>query len=724
MSKAPLSESSCASSAALSRRQLLAGAGALTGSLLVGWRANDAKAGAHAGVSEAELTGWLRINPDNTVTVYCAMAEMGQGVMTSLGALAAEELEVDWSSVDVIMPDSHPRFRTARGRRITGNSASVMSNFKPLREAGAAARSMLQTAAAKQWQVPAAECVAAAGAISHAASGRTATYAQLAAAAATLPVPEKFELKQPADWTLIGQRLPRVDIEAKVSGAAVFGADVDLPGLQVATIMACPRFGGSLASVDPAPAMAIKGVTQVVSLDTAVAVVADGYWNAQLGLQALQPEWDMSTAVTDDAEAISAAQLQALDGPAKVGKATGDTATAFATAAQVVTADYQVPFLAHMCMEPMNATVKIAGDSAELWVPTQAETDTVRAIAGALAIAPENVMVHSTLLGGGFGRRSYTDFALQAALIAKAVDGGPVKLIWSREEDMRQDKYRPAMSARYRGALNADGSVAALEVTATGPSLIDDFKLPPKLDSVINVMGLAGDGYKLEHQKLSYARLDAGVPIGIWRATLLSENGFFAESFVDELATAGKRSPLAIRRELTGDNAAGQAALDLLEELFDFGPRGAPGQAWGIAMATGWNCTVAAAMEVTRISASEFRINDVACALHCGTAINPAVVESQIQGGFLFGLDAALFGEARVTNGAMVRGNFDTQPALRMNQAPRVRAAIVPSTAPPGGVGEITTAISAPVLANALAAAGMPRVRQLPFAKAGMRLIS
>ena len=310
MSKAPLSESSCASSAALSRRQLLAGAGALTGSLLVGWRANDAKAGAHAGVSEAELTGWLRINPDNTVTVYCAMAEMGQGVMTSLGALAAEELEVDWSSVDVIMPDSHPRFRTARGRRITGNSASVMSNFKPLREAGAAARSMLQTAAAKQWQVPAAECVAAAGAISHAASGRTATYAQLAAAAAALPVPEKFELKQPADWTLIGQRLPRVDIEAKVSGAAVFGADVDLPGLQVATIMACPRFGGSLASVDPAPAMAIKGVTQVVSLDTAVAVVADGYWNAQLGLQALQPEWDMSTAVTDDAEAISAAGRQ------------------------------------------------------------------------------------------------------------------------------------------------------------------------------------------------------------------------------------------------------------------------------------------------------------------------------------------------------------------------------------------------------------------------------
>jgi isoquinoline 1-oxidoreductase beta subunit len=708
----------------LTRRGLLAGAGALAGSLLVGWRTDAAHAAEHAAPRETELTGWLRINADNTVTIYCAMAEMGQGVMTSLSALVAEELEVDWAQVRVEMPDSAPRFRTARGRRITGNSASVMTSFKPLRETGAAARMMLVAAAADQWGVAASECRAQAGSITHAPSGRTATYGELAGAAAALPVPDPVELQDPQDWTLIGQRLPRTDIAAKIDGSAVFGTDVDLPDMKVATIMACPQFGGRLASVDPAPALALPGVLKVVPLDNAVAVVADGYWHASRGLQALRPEWDTTAAATADSDAISAAQLAALDGPAAVGKAKGDTAAAFASAAQIVTADYQVPYLAHACLEPMNATVRINADSAEVWVPTQAETDTVNVVAAALGLPPEQVTVHSTFIGGGFGRRSYTDFALQAAQIAQAADVGPVKLIWSREEDLRQDKYRPAMSARYRGALNADGTVAALEVTAAGPSLIDDFKLPPQLDSVINVMGLSGDGYQLEHQKLSYARLEAGVPVGIWRATLLSENGFFAESFVDELAAAANRSPLAMRRELLGENAAGHAALDLLEDMFDFGSRSAAGQGWGVAVAAGWNCVIAAAMDVTRLGAAEFRINDVACALHCGTAINPAIVESQIQGGFLFGLDAALFGDAQVAGGRMLRGNFDTQPALRMNQAPRVRAAIVPSTAPPGGVGEITTAIAAPVLANALAAAGLPRLRRLPIARTGVRLVS
>jgi isoquinoline 1-oxidoreductase beta subunit len=702
----------------LNRRHLLAGAGALAGSLLIGWR--PVAAAAHA-ATENTLATWLRIQADGTVTVYVAVAEMGQGAMTALPAMVAEELDVDWSAVRAEMPPSGIQFRTMRGRRVTGNSQGVMQFFKPMREAGAAARQMLIAAAAGQWQVPADECSTAAGRVTHAATGRSAGYGELAAAAAQLPVPEVAALKPAADWRLIGQPLPRTDIPAKVDGSAVYGIDVTLEGMQTASIMACPAFGGRLKSVDPKPALAMPGVRKVVPLDNAVAVVADHYWAASQGLKALQPEWDLNDASRENSADIEAEQSALPMSAGVPGKVTGEVEQAFAAAARVVEAQYQVPFLAHMCMEPMNATAHVEAGRVRIWAPTQVETDTAVDVAKALNVSPDTVTVYSTMIGGGFGRRSYTDFAVQAALIAGAT-GRPLQLIWSREEDIRQDHYRPAMGARYRGALDAEGKLLALDANVVGPSLIDNFKLPPNLDTVINTMALSGDAYLIPNQKLTYARRDVGIPVGIWRSTLLSENGFFAESFVDELAAAAKRDPLAFRRELTQGNAQAEKTLDTLAQIFDFSSRADERRGWGLAITAGWNCVCAAAMDVSLLPDNSIRIHDVACAFDAGTVINPAVATSQVQGGFLYGLCAALWGDIRIENGQVLPGNFDTQPVLRMNQAPSIRVQLVPSDAAPGGVGELPTSAAAPALINAIVAAGGERQRSLPLARSGYRL--
>ncbi len=702
----------------VTRRTLIAGAGAIAGSLLIGWR--DGEAGAHA-ATESTLATWLRIDSDGTVTVYVAAAEMGQGVMTALPAMTAEELRVNWSAVRAEMPPSQPQFRTMRGRRITGNSQSVMHFFKRLREAGAAAREMLVAAAAEQWQVQVSECNAEGGRVNHPATGRSAGYGELAAAAAKLPVPDAPQLKSPADWQLIGQPLPRTDVPSKVDGTAVYGIDVTLDDMQTATITACPAFGGRLKTVDSQPALDQPGVSQVVKLDNAVAVVAEHYWAAAQGLQALQPEWDFSEATQENSADIEAQQLATPIDAGTPGKVTGDVDQAFATAARTIEAQYQVPFLAHLCMEPMNATAHVEADRVRIWAPTQAESDTAVDVAKALGVPPDTVTVYSTMMGGGFGRRSYTDFAVQAALIAKAA-GKPAQLIWSREEDIRQDHYRAAMGGRYKGALDADGKLTALQANVVGPSLIEDFNLPPKLDTVIHVMAVSGDAYTIPNQKLSYARRDIGIPLGIWRSTLLSENGFFVESFIDELAAAAGRDPLAFRRDLTAGSAAADSTLDALAESFDFGPRKDKGRGWGLAIAAGWNCVCAAAMDVTLHRNKRIEIHDVACAMHAGTVINPAIVTSQVQGGFLYGLCAALWGDIEIQNGQVLAGNFDSQPVLRMNQAPAVRVQLVPGDEPPGGVGELPTSVAAPALANAIAAAGGERLRELPVQRAGYQL--
>jgi isoquinoline 1-oxidoreductase beta subunit len=372
-------------------------------------------------------------------------------------------------------------------------------------------------------------------------------------------------------------------------------------------------------------------------------------------------------------------------------------------------------------MEPMNATVRISGDRVEVWAPTQAETDTAVAVARTLGLPPDNVIVHTTLMGGGFGRRTGTDFAMQAASIARAA-GTPVKLIWSREEDIRHDFYRPPMASRYRGALDSEGRLTAMEVNVAGPSLIEAFGMPPNLDPMIHTMASSGDAYKIANLKLTYARRNIKVPLGIWRSTMLSQHGFFAESFVDELAEAAGRSPLAFRQELVTGNPQGMATLAALADTFDFGRRSGRKRGWGLAIAAGWNTTCAAVMEISLEGKAGIRIHDIACAIHCGTVINPAIVTSQVQGAFLYGLCAALWGDITVKDGQVVEGNFNNQPVLRMDQAPAVRVTIVPSEGPPGGVGEIATAVAAPALTNAIFATHGKRVRALPVRRAGYTL--
>jgi isoquinoline 1-oxidoreductase subunit beta len=703
----------------LSRRRLVAGAGAIAGSLLIGWRPDEAAAA--SGAVETDLATWLRINPDNTVTAYIAQAEMGQGVMTALAALVAEELGVAWEQVRAEMPASDPRFRTKRGRRVTGNSDSVMSSFDPLRKAGAAAREMLVAAAAARWNVPATECRGSDGTVVHAATGRRITYAEVAPAAAALTVPASPALKAPADWQLIGKPLARKDVPDKVRGASVYGVDVKLDGLRIATIQACPAFGGQLAKVDPAPALARPGVSQVVPLPDAVAVVGDSYWHAAQGLKALTPEWNLQGASSDDSDAVQADLRTAATVTGAVGKSVGDTAAAFAAATKVVERVYEAPFLAHLCMEPMNATVRIGTDRVEVWAPTQAETDTAVAVARVLGRPPESVTVYTTMLGGGFGRRTGTDFAVQAARIAQAV-GAPVKLIWSREEDLRHDFYRPPMASRYRAAVDADGRVTALEVNVAGPSLIEAFGMPPTLDPVIHTMASSGDAYRVPNLKLSYNRRNFRVPLGIWRSTMLSQHGFFAESFVDEVAEATRQSPLALRTALTTGNPRGAAVLAALTGAMDLDGRRRRNRGVGIAMADGWNCICAAAVDLTVERGSRLVIRDVVCVVDCGTVINPAIVESQVQGGFLYGLDAALWGDISIRGGQAQPGNFDTQPALRLDQAPPVRVISVGNQGPVGGVGEIATAVAAPALGNAIFAATGKRIRSLPFRRAGFTL--
>lgn len=502
------------STVSINRRRLLAGAGAIAGSLLVGCRNPATGELETAEVIETDLAVWIRIHSDGSVTIYTAQSEIGQGVLTAMPALVAEELGVDWSAVRTEMPDSAPRFRTKNGKRMTASSDSVMRHFTLLREAGAAAREMLTTAAAERWQVPLGECTAAAGRISHAASGRSAGYGELAAAAAQLPIPPQPKLKPRSEWQLIGKHLPRLDVPDKLNGSAVYGIDASVEDMQTATLLACPTYGGRLQSVDPVPALALPGVTQVVELDDAVAVVADHYWHALQGLKALQPVWDLSDATRQGSAEIEAAQGAVDIESGVTGKESGDVTSAFATAAQIVEARYQVPFLAHLCMEPMNATVRINNDQVDVWAPVQSQTKTVVNVAAALGLPAENVTVHTLLSGGGFGRRSYTDFSVQAALIARAA-GGTVQLIWSREEDVRHDEYRPAMGAAYRGALDAKGRLTAVQANTTGPTLAEDFRTPAQFIGPMHATAVTGDAYQIPNQKISYTRADVSVPFGI-----------------------------------------------------------------------------------------------------------------------------------------------------------------------------------------------------------------
>jgi len=703
----------------VSRRRFLQAGAAAAGGLVIGFHLPARGRGARA-AAEAVVNAWLRIAPDDSVTILVAHSEMGQGVYTSLPMIVAEELEADWNKVRAEMAPADPEYRNRMfGVQATGGSTSVRSSFDHLRQAGATAREMLRQAAAERWGVPVAECHASGGRVVHGPKGLQATYGALAEAAARLAPPAEVALKKPAQWTLIGKPTPRLDTPMKVDGSAVFGVDVKLDGLLVGTVMACPVFGGRLRTVDQAPALAVKGVRAVVPLDDAVVVVADGYWPALKGLRALAPVWDEGANAAMSSASIRAGFMAALDGPAAVAAAAGDDA-ALAGAAKQVEAVYEVPFLAHATMEPMNATAHVTADGVEIWAPTQGQGPIQFAVGAALGLEPGQVKVHTTFLGGGFGRRFETDVALQAVLAAKAV-GAPVKLIWSREEDIRHDFYRPAAVARLRGGLDAAGRPVAWQARLVCPSIMTR-ALPDYVKDGIDpssVEGAVEMPYRIANRRTEYAMTNTGVPVGFWRSVGNSQNAFFVESFLDEIAHAAGADPLDFRLRLLDEAPRHRAVLEAAAEAAGWGSPPPPGRFRGLALHESFGSIVAEVVEISVGDGKALSVHKVACAVDCGVVVNPDTVVAQMESGIVYGLTAALFGEITLGDGRVEQGNFDGYEMLRLAQMPEIAVRIVESDAALGGIGEPSTPPIAPAVANAIFAATGERIRSLPLVRHG-----
>jgi isoquinoline 1-oxidoreductase subunit beta len=708
----------------LSRRRFLEMTAAAAGGLVLGFQLPLGRRGvlAAAEITETAMNAWLRIAPDDTVTVLVAHSEMGQGVLTSLPMLIAEELEVDWRKVRAEMAPVDPVYtdRTL-GTQGTGGSTSVRDSFDGLRTAGARAREMLRAAAASRWSVPVGECVARNGQVVHPTTGRALQYGAIAEAAAKLQPPERTTLKDPKDWTLLGKPTPRLDTPLKVNGAAVFGVDVKLPDMLVGTIAACPHFGGKLKSVDETPALGVHGVHSVVKLDAAVIVLADGYWPARKAIAALKPQWDPGALANLSTARMSENFRASLEQDGAVVHSAGSVRAALAAAAHRVEAVYEVPYLAHATMEPMNATVRLGSDGADVWAPTQFQSVTRDEVAALLGLKPERVQVHTTFLGGGFGRRSEVDFVLYAAHAAKA-SGRPVKLIWSREEDMQHDFYRPAAVARFRAGLDAAAHPIAVEAKLVLQSILDRV-FPGSTSNGIDdvaVEGIANMMYGVPNRLVEYVMVREGAPVGFWRSVGHSQNSFFLECFIDELAHAAGRDPIEFRRTLLAQAPRHLAVLDKVASAAGWG-KGLPQERFqGVALHEEHGTILAQVAEISIEQGKVLRVHKVTCAVDCGVAINPSTIAYQIESGIVFGLTAALYGEITLEGGRVVQANFDSYEMLKLAQMPAVDVHVIESGARIGGIGELGVPPIAPAVTNAVFAATGKRIRQLPLAKSGI----
>ncbi|HEY5656589.1 MAG TPA: xanthine dehydrogenase family protein molybdopterin-binding subunit [Myxococcota bacterium] len=708
----------------ISRRRFLVLSGGAAGGFVLGFtlpcggrlaEAWAADAGA-AREKAAQLNAWLRIGSDESVTVIVASSEMGQGVLTALPMLVAEELEVDWARVRAEMAPAHEVYANRLiGSQITGGSTSIRQSFEPLRQAGATAREMLRRAAAQRWGVALEACRAEKGRVLHDASGRALTYGALAAEAASLEPPAEVALKPARDWSLLGRSMPRLDTPDKSTGRAVFGTDVRVPGMLFGTPLACPVFGGRLERVDPEPALRVPGVKAVVPLADALIVVADTTWSARKGLKALEPVWDEGPHAAIGSPEIRERLRAALDGDAARAHARGDAAAAFGAAAKQHEAIFEVPFLAHATMEPMNATAHVREGGAEVWLPTQAQGPTQEEVAAALGLPRERVQVHTTFLGGGFGRRTETDFALQAALASRAV-GAPVQVLWSREEDMRHDFYRPASAVRMRAALDASGKPTALHARVACPSILAR-AVPDAVENGLDETsyeGLDAIPYAVPHQLVEYAMVETPVPVGFWRSVGNSQNAFVREAFVDELARASGADPLAFRLALLGEQPRHAAVLREAARMASWDAPPPPGRHRGLALHESFGSIVAQVAEIS-LKARDVRVHAVYCAVDCGIRINPDTVKAQMGSAIHYGLSAALYGEITIREGRVEQRNFTDYRMLTLADAPEIHVSLLESSAAPGGVGEPGTPPIAPAVANAVFAATGEPVRRLPI---------
>jgi isoquinoline 1-oxidoreductase beta subunit len=665
--------------------------------------------GAPDGAAGFRPSAWLNVDPKGAVTVFLGRSEMGQGTYTGMAVLVAEELEADWKTVRVVQADANPRY----GRMSTGGSSSVRQSWEPLRKAGASAREMLVAAAAAGWKVDPSACRADKGFVVHAPSGRRAGFGELAVAAARLPVPEAPRLKDPKDYTLVGKPVPRLDTPPKTRGAATFGIDVRIPGMLHAAVARPPAMGGKVARFDATRALAIPGVKKVVEVPTGVAVLADGTWAAFRGREALGATFDPGPNGSLDSAAITRL-VEAAPVDATPARSEGDVEKALAGAARRVSATYRLPFLAHATMEPMNCVARVDAGGAEIWAPTQAPLWARGDVAKALGLPDDKVEVHVTFLGGGFGRRAFPDFVVEAAQVARAA-GAPVQVTWTREDDFRGDYFRPCGVNELRAGLDAKGSLVAWHHLVRSPSISrQNFGSAGKPGHPDVVEGAVSVPYRAGAIRVDSAVPDVGVRLGWWRSVYASQNAFAEECFVDEVAAAAGKDPLAFRLALLPREHPLRAVLTLAGEKAGWGRDLPQGVARGIACHSSFGSHVAEVAEVS-LRKGAIRVIRVVCAVSCGTALNPDSVAHQMEGSVVYGLSAALRGEITFARGAAVQDNFHVYEPLRISGMPKVETHIVPSTAAPGGIGEPGLPPVAPAVANALFALTGKRLRSLPF---------
>ena len=709
-----------------SRRRFIQGAAATAGSLVVGFHVPFLK-NAEAQAATTEINAWVVVQPNDTVVIRIARSEMGQGTLTGLSQLVAEELECDWAKVTTEYPTPGQSLERKRpwGSFGTGGSQGIRGSQDYVRKGGATARLMLLQAAADDWKVPVTECTVAKGVITHAPSKRTTTYGKVAAMAAKLTPPTDVPLKDPKDWKLAGKRLARLDTVDKTTGKQIYGMDVTLPGMLNAAVKDCPVFGGKVKNVDDVAVLKRPGVKKVLRVgDSAVAVVADTWWRAKTALDALIIAWDEGPNAKLSSASFAEVLKSGLDAKdAVVGAAIGDAPMAIASAARKIEAVYSYPHQNHACMETMNATVRWTPERCEVWVPTQNGEAAHAATSEASGLPPDKCEVYKIHLGGGFGRRGATDYVRQAVAIAKQMPGIPIKMIWSREEDMAQGRFHPVTQCKLVAGLDDKNEITALHMRISGQSIlagvapqnIRDGKDPVVFQGLNTSGPESSIGYTIPNLLVDHAMRNPHVPPGFWRGVNLNQNTIYLESFIDEIAHATMQDPLALRRKLMAKHPKNLAVLDAVAKRVEWDKPAPKGVFRGLAQTMGFGSYVAACAEISISKEGVLKIHRIVAATDSGHAVNPQQIEAQVEGSFVYGLSAALYQECTVKDGRIEQTNFHNYPSLRLAEMPVVETIIMPSGGFWGGVGEPTIAVAAPAVLNAIFAATGKRIRDLPL---------